>query len=136
MDDVDVEQHFGTCRTGEGARYGEELLILHTTLVVNDVHRREKCRLTVCSSIHLRSSTNFLWNLVSLAYHSAIWSLNTYDLKMHWWSTKSSEAQMPIRQENIMSLMLPLSELETQAMLCIQWTQERRQRHLFASLDS
>ena len=55
MNDINVEQHLGTCRTWKGIGYGKEFLVLDTVEVVSFVYcadRHERDCPTICSSIH------------------------------------------------------------------------------------
>ena len=67
MNNVNVEQHFRTRRTWKGICNGKEFLVLDTPSKVNigyvATQPAHDC-LTVCSSIHWSSSTNFLRNFV------------------------------------------------------------------------
>jgi hypothetical protein len=65
MDNIDVEEHFRTRWTWKGICDGKEFLVLNMVCIVNIVYftdRPTRDCLTVCSSIHWSSSTNFFRN--------------------------------------------------------------------------
>jgi hypothetical protein len=139
MNNIDVKEHFRTRWTWKGICDGKEFLVLDMIRIVNIVYftdRPARDCLTVCSSIHWSSSTNFLRNFVLVRksfFHNAAWivpKVVTYDLEVYGWAAKSGQAQMPIRKYYIMSLIPQFPDCQTNSITRERWGEYGKQCHV------